>query len=128
MDHTLTRAPLVLVVEDDADAREMYEVLLGGSGFRVACADNGVKALDQARAARPDLIVMDLSLPALDGVEASRRLKADPATRHIPIVALTGNPVDEPERRAIFATTLLKPCLPDVLVAAIRRHVGPVHP
>ncbi len=128
MDDTLTHAPLVLVVEDDADAREMYEVLLGGSGFRVVCADNGAKAVERAHQARPDLIVMDLSLPAVDGVEASRRLKADPATRAIPIVALTGNPVDEPDRRAMFAAALMKPCLPDVLVAEIRRHVGPVHP
>ena len=127
MDEALTHAPLVLVVEDDADAREMYEVLLAASGFRVVCAGNGLDGINRARASHPDLIVMDVSLPAVDGLEASRRLKNDEATRDIPIVALTGNPIDEPERRLMFAATLLKPCLPDVLVAEIRRRVGPVH-
>ncbi len=128
MEETLTNAPLVLVVEDDADAREMYDVLLSASGFRVVSAGNGLEGIDKARMCRPDLIVMDLSLPAMDGLEASRRLKAEAGTRETPIVALTGNPVDEPDRRAMFAATLLKPCLPDVLVAEIRRHVSPVHP
>ncbi len=128
MAEALTGAPLVLVVEDDADAREMYDVLLATSGFRVISADNGVDGTRRARTAHPDLIVMDLSLPAMDGLEASRRLKDESATAGIPIVALTGNPIDEPERRAMFAAILLKPCLPDALVAEIRRHVGPVHP
>ena len=119
--------PLVLVVEDDADAREMYEVLLAGSGFRVAAAANGLDGIDKARALRPQLILMDLSLPSIDGLEASRRLKDDAPTRDIPIVALTGNPIDEPGGRRVFAATLLKPCLPDALLAEIRRHVGPVH-
>lgn len=120
-------APLVLVVEDDADARDMYDVLLDGSGFRVASASNGLDGIDRARALHPQLILMDLRLPAVDGLEASRRLKAEPATRDIPIIALSGNPVDDPAGERMFVATLLKPCLPDDLLAAIRRHVGEVH-
>jgi two-component system cell cycle response regulator DivK len=127
MDEPITTGPLVLVVEDDADAREMYEVLLAGCGFRVASAANGLDGIDKARTLHPQLILMDLSLPSVDGWEASRRLKHEPATRDIPIVALTGNLIDDPGRRHVFAATLLKPCLPDALVAEIRRHVGPVH-
>ncbi len=128
MNESLVSAPLVLVVEDDADAREMYEVLLNGSGFRVASAGTGLEGIDKARTMRPQLILMDLSLPAVDGWEASVRLKRDAGTRDIPIVALTGDPVDDPERRKVFAATLLKPCLPDDLVAEVRRHVVSVHP
>jgi CheY-like chemotaxis protein len=128
MNEPPNNGPLVLVVEDDADARELYEVLLGGSGFQVACAANGLDGIERARRLHPQIILMDLSLPSLDGLEASRRLKDDEATRDIPIVALTGKPVDEPERRRMFVATLLKPCLPDALVAEIRRHVGSVYP
>jgi two-component system cell cycle response regulator DivK len=127
MDQALSAAPLVLVVEDDADAREMYEVLLAASGFRVVSAGNGVEGIDRARSLRPQLILMDLSLPAVNGLEASRKLKGDAATRDIPIVALSGNPIDDPGGRWMFAAALLKPCLPDDLVAEVRRQVGEVH-
>lgn len=119
-------SPLVLVVEDDADAREMYEVLLAGSGFRVESAKNGIDGIDRARTLHPQLILMDLSLPSVDGLEASRRLKAEANTRDIPIVALSGNPIDDPGGKRLFAATLLKPCLPDDLLAEVRRHVAGV--
>ena len=70
-------APLILVVDDYQDAREMYAEYLQFSGFRVAEARNGNEAVDQAFALKPDLILMDLSLPGMDGWEATRRLKAD---------------------------------------------------
>ncbi len=127
MEQHPSSAPLVLVVEDDADARDMYQILLDGSGFRVASASNGLDGIDRARTLHPQLILMDLSLPAVDGLEASRRLKAEPSTRDIPIVALSGNPIDDPRRQEMFAATLLKPCLPDDLLAEVRRHVGEVH-
>src|SRR2546428_14164508 len=84
-------APTVLVVDDYADAREMYCEYLEYSGFRTEQAKNGVEALDKAFAQPPDIILMDLSLPTMDGWEATRRLKADARTRHIPVVALTGH-------------------------------------
>src|SRR4030095_7835234 len=86
-----SQSPLVLVVEDYQDAREMYAAYLQFSGYRVAEAANGLEALDQTRELMPDIILMDLALPKMDGWEATRRLKADDRTKHIPIVALTGH-------------------------------------
>ena len=83
--------PLVLVVDDYQDAREMYAEYLSFSGFRVAEAGTGVEALEKAFELQPDVILMDLSLPGMDGWAATRRLKTDDLTRHIPVVALTGH-------------------------------------
>jgi two-component system, cell cycle response regulator DivK len=128
MDHPLTVEPLVLVVDDDADAREMYGVVLGGAGFRVESAENGVEAINKARSLQPRLIVMDLSLPSMDGWEAGRHLKEEAATRHIPIVALSGTPIDtHGSGEQVFAAALMKPCFPDDMVAAVRRLVGAHH-
>ena len=119
--------PLILVVDDYQDAREMYAEYLQFSGFRVAEARNGNEALEQAFALKPDLILMDLSLPGMDGWEATRRLKADEATKHIPIVALTGHALagaSEGARRAGCDSFVTKPCLPDDLVVEVRRMLG----
>ena len=83
--------PLVLVVEDFQDAREMYALYLGYEGFGVIQAKDGFEALKLAGEQLPDLILMDLALPGMDGWEATRRIKDDPRTRHIPVVALTGH-------------------------------------
>ena len=87
-----TRAqPLVLVVEDYQDAREMYAAYLQFSGYDVVEAGNGVEAVEKTLDLLPDIVLMDLALPRMDGWEATRRLKNDERTRHIPIVALTGH-------------------------------------
>jgi CheY-like chemotaxis protein len=116
--------PLVLVVEDYQDAREMYAAYLQYAGFRVAEATNGLEAIEQSVTLRPDIILMDLALPKVDGWEATRRLKEDERTRDIPIVALTGHALAghaEGARRAGCDAFVTKPCLPDALVAEIRR-------
>jgi len=77
--------PLVLVVEDYQDAREMYTAYLQFSGFDVAEAGNGLEAVEKAQELLPDIVLMDLALPRMDGWEATRRLKSDARTRHIPI-------------------------------------------
>jgi CheY-like chemotaxis protein len=121
---TTDHNPLILVVDDYQDAREMYAEYLQYSGFRVAEAKNGNEAVEQAFALKPDLILMDLSLPGMDGWEATRRLKADEATRHIPIVALTGHALtgaSEGARKAGCDSFVTKPCLPDDLVVEVRR-------
>jgi len=82
---------LVLVVEDYQDAREMYSAYLQFSGYRVEEATNGMEAIEKAIELTPDIILMDLALPKVDGWEATKRLKSDPRTKHIPIVALTGH-------------------------------------
>ena len=119
-----TAKPLVLVVEDYQDAREMYAAYLQFSGYRVAEATNGVEAIEQAHQLMPDIILMDLALPKMDGWEATRRLKSDDRTRNIPIVALTGHALAghaEGARQAGCDAFVTKPCLPDALVAEIKR-------
>jgi CheY-like chemotaxis protein len=116
--------PLVLVVDDYQDAREMYAEYLEFSGFRVAEASNGAEALDKAFALLPDVILMDLSLPIIDGWEATRRLKNDDRTRAIPVVALTGHALAGEatgEQEVKCDAFVIKPCLPDTLVAEVKK-------
>jgi CheY-like chemotaxis protein len=116
--------PLILVVDDYDDAREMYVEYLQFCGFRTAEAKNGIEALDRAFTLKPDLILMDLSLPGMDGWEATRQLKADERTKDIPVVALTGHALagaSEGARRAGCDSFVTKPCLPDDLVVEVRR-------
>jgi two-component system cell cycle response regulator DivK len=120
----VSTGPLVLVVEDYQDAREMYAAYLQFSGYRVAEASNGLEAVEKARELLPAIILMDLALPKMDGWEATRLLKADERTRNIPIVALTGHALAghaEGARQAGCDAFVTKPCLPDVLVAEIQR-------
>jgi two-component system, cell cycle response regulator DivK len=115
---------LVLVVEDYQDAREMYAAYLQFSGYRVAEATNGIEAIEKTLELLPDIILMDLALPKMDGWEATKRLKSDDRTKHIPIVALTGHALAghaEGARQAGCDSFVTKPCLPDALVAEIRR-------
>ena len=126
---TEQKTPLILVVDDYQDAREMYAEYLQFSGFRVAEARNGNEAVDQAFALKPDLILMDLSLPGMDGWEATKRLKADESTKHIPIVALTGHALagaSEGAKKAGCDAFVTKPCLPDDLVVEVRRMLNTV--
>jgi len=116
--------PLVLVVDDYDDAREMYAESLIVCGFRVAEAADGLRAIELAQELSPDVILMDLSLPGLDGWEATRRLKADARTMHIPVVALTGHAMTSAIDRARQAGCdrfVVKPALPDVVVAEVRQ-------
>jgi two-component system, cell cycle response regulator DivK len=124
MSDTDVKQALVLVVEDYQDAREMYAAYLRFSGYRVAEATNGLEAIEQTLELLPDIILMDLALPKMDGWEATRRLKSDERTKHIPIVALTGHALAghaEGARQAGCDSFVTKPCLPDALVAEIRR-------
>jgi CheY-like chemotaxis protein len=118
------KSPLVLVVEHYQDARDLYDAYLQYSGYRVAEATNGIEAIEQANELMPDIILMDLALPKMDGWEATRRLKMSEKTRHIPIVALTGHALAghaEGARQAGCDAFVTKPCLPDALVAEIKR-------
>jgi two-component system cell cycle response regulator DivK len=114
---------LVLLVDDSPDAREMYGEYLRFAGFRVVTADNGVEALVAAHSEWPAVIVMDLAMPQMDGWEAIRRLRADPLTSDIPIVALSAYAFgDAPQRaREVGADLCLsKPCLPPQVARVVR--------
>ena len=117
----------VLVVDDFDDAREMYAEYLEFAGFQVETACNGVEAVEKAQEANPDIILMDLSLPVMDGWEATRRLKADQRTRHIPVVALTGHTLSghsNGAREAGCDAFVTKPCLPDALVQEVKKQLA----
>ncbi len=114
---------LVLLVEDDPDTREMYAMFLGSFGYRVVQADNGVAALNASRFECPDIVITDLAMPVMDGFELTRKLRAQPATQSVPIIAVTGHGVPATPRLAHEAgccCLFTKPFLPDSLLHAVR--------
>jgi two-component system cell cycle response regulator DivK len=116
--------PLVLLVEDQPDLRELYARHLAICGFDVIQAGNGADAIDRTSTTFPDVVLMDLSLPVVDGWEATRRLKSDGRTAHIPVVALTAHDGSDELQRATMAGCdwfVPKPCPPDALIAEVRR-------
>jgi CheY-like chemotaxis protein len=113
-----------LIVDDVEDNRRIYAMFLSRAGFDVTTAVDGRAALAKARALTPDLVVMDLAIPGIDGWEVTRRLKRDRRTRDIPVIALTGYVLAGARERARQAgcdSFLTKPCLPDALTREIRR-------
>jgi CheY-like chemotaxis protein len=117
-----TSPPLVLLVEDFEDAREMYAEYLAFSGLRVASAPDAVRGLQMAEELQPAVILMDAGLPGLSGWDAISELKANPRTRHIPVLMLTGHVLGDARERAIAVGAdgfIPKPCLPDELTRQI---------
>jgi two-component system cell cycle response regulator DivK len=117
---------MILVIDDTEDNREVYIQFFRHQGWRVSAAGDGVEGLKLAAEVHPALIVLDLGLPKLDGFEVAERLRADPATRRIPIIACTGHAVSEMKDRALKAGVteyVVKPCMPADLVTLIRKHL-----
>jgi CheY-like chemotaxis protein len=123
--HTSAHDPLVLIVEDDFSTRMLYREYLQSDGFRTIDAHNGYQALEKARDLRPNAVLTDLAVPGMDGFEFCRALRDSPATRSIPILAVTGHSeyLDQPDRfaQAGIAHVLIKPCAPDVIAFELRR-------
>jgi two-component system, cell cycle response regulator DivK len=120
----MSRRPLVLIVEDEVDLRQLYAQQLSMNGFEVIQAGNGEDAIASITLRHPDVVLMDLSLPIVDGWEATRRLKADDRTAHIPVVALTAHDGSGELQRATLAGCdwfVPKPCPPDALITEVRR-------
>lgn len=115
--------PGVLLVEDDRDGRRLYADWLTTAGFRVHQAHNGLQALERAFEVVPDVVVTDLNIPGIDGYELTRRLKQDPRTAAIPVLAMTGDAAFAADpvraRRAGCDAVLEKPCSPEDLEAAV---------
>ena len=95
--------PKILLVEDNEMNRDMLSRRLIRGGYEVTIAEDGARGVAMATSDRPDLILMDMSLPVIDGWEATRRLKADPATRRIPVIALTAHAMAEDKEKAMAA-------------------------
>lgn len=116
-------APSILIVDDAEENRVLYGEYLSVHGLHVGHAVDGEHAVLKVVRLRPDLIVMDLAMPVLDGWEATRWIKAHPKTRHIPVIAVTGRALEQDLRRAYAAgadAVLVKPCPPEVLLESIR--------
>ena len=117
--------PSILVADDDIDARTMYGVYLKSMGCNVYTAADGAGAIRQATAVHPDLIVLDLAMPNIDGWAAAERLRRSPSTRGIPIIALTAIPgARESARLSGCDAFMAKPCLPQLLWCEIRLLLG----
>jgi len=113
--------PIVLVVDDYEDTRAAYAMALEHQGFCIVEAEDGQQALEMAFREQPDVIIMDLGLPKVDGWEAIRRLRGDARTRDLPILAVSGySIVDNPG----FDLLLVKPISPDELTRQVRVHLA----
>jgi two-component system cell cycle response regulator DivK len=121
--HADRRRPnAVLVVDDYGDVRELVAGVLRRAGFVVRTAANGLEGLIAAYEMRPGIIVMDVAMPVLDGIEATRLIKAADATRDARVIAYTGNPaLGSAAVKGLFAAVLQKPATPDAVVAAVQR-------
>lgn len=120
-------APLVLVVDDVADGREIVSEYLKMGGYELALAGDGIEAVQQAQDLLPDVILMDVWLPKMDGLEATKRLRQDPRTKDIPIIALTAHGLASARSKALEAgcdAVITKPFLPEALEQEIERQIA----
>ena len=114
----------ILLVDDFEDGLDMYQEYLTYRGYNVIVARNGQEAIVQARAHRPNVILLDLRMPVMTGTDAMRVLRTDPSFQRVPIIALTAHALDDERLDALaagFDELIAKPCLPDELAAAIER-------
>jgi len=117
----------VLVVEDNSDNREVCVTVLRHYGYEVVEAVNGEGGLAKAREEKPDIILMDLSLPVMDGWEVTRKLKSDPELNGIPVIAITAHAMSGDEAKALDAGCngyLSKPCVPKDIIEAVKKFIG----
>jgi CheY-like chemotaxis protein len=114
----------VLVVDDVEDVRELVALVLRNAGFVVRTAVNGLEGLLTAYEMRPDVIVMDLTMPVLNGLEATRLIKAAHATRESRVIAYTANDSIPPPLERWFVAIVSKPSSPDVVLAAVQNAVS----
>jgi two-component system cell cycle response regulator DivK len=109
----------VLIVDDNEDSREILALILGMHGFKTVQARDGLEAVELARAHKPAVVVTDVFMPRLDGIDLTRRLRADADLAHIPVVAQTAYITAIDTHRELFAAVLEKPCQPSELLATL---------
>ncbi|MBV9773498.1 MAG: response regulator [Gemmatimonadetes bacterium] len=118
----------VLIVEDQLETLAIHTMYLERHGYRVLRAENGEQGVLSARRYRPDLILMDVSVPKLDGFGATERIKGDPKTEHIPVVIMTAHAYGSVGKRAREAGCdgfLAKPVEPRRVLEEVERRIGP---
>ncbi|MGH7477306.1 MAG: response regulator [Longimicrobiales bacterium] len=113
----------ILVIEDQQEIRQLYATVLRSQGYWVVEAGDGREGLERARDLHPDLILMDLAMPVLDGREAAARLRQDPTTRHITVIAVTALNYDDMQAAA-FDAYLTKPISAKRLLREVRNYIG----
>jgi two-component system cell cycle response regulator DivK len=116
----------ILVIEDQEDNRQIVRDLLSANGYELTDAITGEEGVAFAKRDRPDLILMDIQLPGIDGYEATRRIKADPELRHIPIIVVTSYALSGDDQKAFAAGCdgyVTKPFSPRLLLAKIREYL-----
>jgi two-component system cell cycle response regulator DivK len=117
----------ILVVEDQEDNRRILRDLLGNAGYTLIEAESGEEALTAVDGQRPDLILMDIQLPVMDGYEAARRIKSNPEMKAVPIIAVTSYALAGDEAKALAAgctAHISKPFSPRALLAKVREYLG----
>src|SRR6185436_8750420 len=120
-------AKTVLIVEDQIEMRAINAMYLHHHGFRVVATDNGIDGVRAAREEHPDLILMDISIPGMDGIRATEAIKRDPETGDIPVLIITAHPYGSVGKRAVEAGCdgyLTKPCDPRRLLQEVQRRLG----
>jgi CheY-like chemotaxis protein len=123
------KRPLVLIVDDSRDNRDMAAMLLETSGFDTITAGNGLEGVIVAHYTRPAVVIMDVAMPVLDGVQAARLLKASETTRDINVIAYTAKMnVDDAPLTRVFAEVLRKPASPEAIVGTVQRFAVPCEP
>ena len=123
----MSKSKHLLIVDDDRNSREGYRLYLSAKGFDVLAVSGGADALEFVKRATPDLVVLDLGLPDIDGWEVARRLKNSDETSSIPIIAFSGRSMQHEQVSALRAgcdVYLTKPCAPDKLLGAVRKLLG----
>lgn len=118
----------ILLADDHEDNRLALLTVLAREGYRTLGAANGREAVDVAREHMPDLVLMDLAMPVMDGRQAMQMIKADPATARIPVVVLTAMALSVDRDRLVaegFADLLTKPCMPRILIQRVHLLIGP---
>jgi len=118
---------VILIVEDDPMSLELFRDLLEVSGYTTLEATDGRQGVELAKEKKPDLILMDIQLPVMDGLEATKILKVDPVTKNIPIIALTAYAMEDDEERVIQAGAdgyLTKPIRIQGFLEEVAKHLG----
>ena len=114
---------IVLFADDTLDTRDLYAMYFASRGYHILTSTDGQSAIEMALAHRPDVIIVDLSMPKLDGISVTRLVKSDPRTQDTPIIILTAYPQEAVDGGALEAGAdvfLTKPCLPEVLETRVR--------
>lgn len=117
----------ILVADDEEDVKIIVQLFLESKGYEIVTAYDGLDAIDKAKSERPDLILLDIMMPVLDGFEVCRRLKSEPSTAPVPVIMISASSQSESKKRGLEAGAvdyIVKPFEPDHLAKVLAKHLG----